>query len=77
MAEQNREAMETQQVGDQGSSLVHEIPSRAEMFCSEGSCHAATRQPLRNASSSSAGMTRFKFTGLDLSTDVHPGARPS
>src|SRR5260221_153731 len=31
-------------------------------------------RPRRGASSSSAGMTRFKFSGVDLSTGVHPGA---
>ncbi len=32
-------------------------------------------QPRQGASSSSAGMTRFKFSGVDLSTGVHPGAK--
>ena len=34
----------------------------------------ATPGRAANGSSSYAGMTRFKFSGVDLSTHVHPGA---
>lgn len=35
---------------------------------------AAAPSRVANGSSSYAGMTRFKFSGVDLSTYVHPGA---
>ena len=35
---------------------------------------AAALSRVANGSSSYAGMTRFKFSGVDLSTHVHPGA---